>query len=101
MKTEQGFTTIELLITMIIFSILLGLAIPAFSNWLPKYRLRGAARDIYSNRQLAKMTAVKDRARCGVLFNVSGNSYQVISSGDDLTWESASGGPGGDDRILK
>ncbi len=100
-RGDRGFTVLELLITIIILSVLLGIAIPSFSSWLPKYRLRGAARDIYSNLQLAKMTAVKDRAQCGILFNVAGNSYQVISSGDNRTWESASGGPGGDDRILK
>ena len=51
MKREQGFTLIELMVTIIILSVLLGLAIPGFSSWLPKYRLRGAARDIYSNLQ--------------------------------------------------
>ncbi len=85
-RGDQGFTVLELLITIIILSVLLGIAIPSFSSWLPKYRLRGAARDIYSNLQLAKMTAVKDRARCGVFFNVAGNSYQVISSGPNLTF---------------
>ena len=84
MKREKGFTMIELLVVFIILSVLLGLAIPGFSSWFPKYRLRGAARDIYSNLQLAKMTAVKDRARCAVLFDVP-NSYRVvrISPGPD------------------
>lgn len=85
-RGDRGFTVLELLITIIILSVLLGIAIPSFSSWLPKYRLRGAARDIYSNLQLAKMTAVKDRARCGVFFNVAANSYQVISSGPNLTF---------------
>lgn len=70
---------IELLIAVIIFSGLLGLAIPGFSNWLPKNRLRGAARDIYSNFQLAKMTAVKDRVRCAVLFDVTNSNYRIVS----------------------
>jgi len=78
--------TLGTMALIIILSVLLGIAIPSFSSWLPKYRLRGAARDIYSNLQLAKMTAVKDRARCGVFFNVAGNSYQVISSGPNLTF---------------
>ena len=60
MKRDQGFTMLELLITIVILCVLLGLSIPGFSSWLPKYRLRGATRDIYSNLQLAKMTAVKD-----------------------------------------
>jgi type IV fimbrial biogenesis protein FimT len=101
MKREQGFTLIELMITIIILSVLLGLAIPGFSRWLPNYRLRGAARDIYSNLQYAKMTAVKDRAGCGVLFDVASSRYQVVSSGPNRTFESTSGSPGGDDVVLK
>ena len=101
MKREQGFTLLELMITIIILSVLLGLAIPGFSRWLPNYRLRGAARDIYSNLQYAKMTAVKDRAGCGVLFDVASSRYQVVSSGPNRTWESTSGSVGGDDVVLK
>ncbi|MGE5838513.1 MAG: Tfp pilus assembly protein FimT/FimU, partial [Deltaproteobacteria bacterium] len=49
MKREKGFTTIELAVSIVIICILLGLAIPGFSRWIPNYRLRGAARDVYSN----------------------------------------------------
>jgi prepilin-type N-terminal cleavage/methylation domain-containing protein len=91
MKREHGFTLMELMITIVILCILLGLAIPGFSSWLPKYRLRGAARDIYSNLQLAKMTAVKDRNRCKVLFDVANSRYQVssVSSGPNGTFGDA------------
>jgi type IV fimbrial biogenesis protein FimT len=80
MKKEYGFTLMELMIAIVILCVLLGLAIPSFSRWLPRYRLRGAARDVYSNLQLAKMTAIKDRARCGVLFDVGNHSYRVVKS---------------------
>ena len=100
-RGDRGFTLIELLVTIVIFSVLLGLAIPGFSSWLPRYRLKGAARDIYSNLQYAKMTAVKDRAGCGVLFDVANSKYLVISSGTNRTWESTSGVRAGDDVILK
>src|SRR4030042_6820378 len=86
MKREHGFTMLELLITIVILCILMGLAIPGFSSWLPKYRLRGAVRDIYSNLQYAKMVAVKDRARCGVLFDVANNQYRVVGSGTNRTF---------------
>src|SRR4030042_2536158 len=86
MKRDQGFTMLELLITIVILSVLLGLAIPGFSRWVPNYKPRGAARDIYSNLQLAKMTAVKDRARCGVLFDVTNSRYRVVDSGPNRTF---------------
>jgi prepilin-type N-terminal cleavage/methylation domain-containing protein len=85
MKREQGFTLLELMVTIIILCVLLGLAIPGFSRWIPNYRLRGATRDIYSNLQMAKMTAVRERVRCGILFDVPNNIYRVarISPGPD------------------
>jgi prepilin-type N-terminal cleavage/methylation domain-containing protein len=101
MKREKGFTLLELMVTIVILCILLGLAIPGFSRWVPNYRLRGAARDIYSNFQLAKLTAVRDRARCGVVFDVANGRYQVIRSGPNRTFESTSSAVGGDDVVLK
>ena len=101
MKREKGFTLLELMVTIVILCILLGLAIPGFSRWVPNYRLRGAARDLYSNFQLAKMTAVKDRARCGVLFDVANARYRVVSAGLNRTFESNSSTVGGDDVVLK
>jgi type IV fimbrial biogenesis protein FimT len=100
-RSVAGFTLIELMIAVVILCILLGLAIPGFSRWVPNYRLRGAARDLYSNFQLAKMTAVKDRARCGVLFDVANARYRVVSAGPNRTFESNSGAVAGDDVILK
>lgn len=101
MKKEQGFTLLELVITIVILSVLLGLAIPGFSRWIPNYRLRSAARDIYSNLQYAKMTAVKDRAGCGLLFDVTGSRYRVVSSGPNRNFESTSSSISGDDVVLK
>ncbi|MGD9076356.1 MAG: prepilin-type N-terminal cleavage/methylation domain-containing protein, partial [Desulfobacteraceae bacterium] len=58
-KKESGFSLIELLVIIVIIAILAAIAIPAFSAWLPNYRLRQAARDVYSNLQRAKVNAIK------------------------------------------
>jgi prepilin-type N-terminal cleavage/methylation domain-containing protein len=44
-KSASGFTMIEVLIVIVILAILMSIAIPGFSRWLPNYRLKGAARD--------------------------------------------------------
>ena len=86
MKKEKGFTMIELMITMVILGVLLGLAIPGFSRWLPNYRLRGATRDLYSTLQFTKSGAIKERAEWAVRFTGTG-SYEVWSSGSNRVWD--------------
>lgn len=78
-KGASGFTMIEVLVVIVILAILMAIAIPGFARWLPNYRLKGAARDFYSNVQLAKSLAIKDRANSVISF--SGNAYTVTRDG--------------------
>jgi type IV fimbrial biogenesis protein FimT len=55
------------------------MAIPGFAVWLPNYRLRQAARDIFSDFQLAKLTAIRNNAQCCVVFDIN----------DDQAWDYA------------
>ncbi|MBW1920097.1 MAG: GspH/FimT family pseudopilin [Deltaproteobacteria bacterium] len=68
-KTDQGFTLIELLVVIGILAILGAVAIPAFSNWIPNYRLKSAARDVVSNFQRTKLEAVRRNANVIISFN--------------------------------
>jgi len=77
-KSASGFTMIEVLIVIVILAILMSIAIPGFSRWLPNYRLKGAARELYSNLQLAKSGAIRDRADWAVEFP-GGNTYRVVA----------------------
>jgi prepilin-type N-terminal cleavage/methylation domain-containing protein len=71
----SGFTMIELIVTMAVFTILASVAIPVFSKWLPSYHLKTAARDVYSNIQMARLDAVKRNTACAV--NIVGNTYTI------------------------
>ncbi|UCF72744.1 MAG: GspH/FimT family pseudopilin [Deltaproteobacteria bacterium] len=92
MMRKDGFTIIELLVTLIILGILASIAIPGFSRLIPNYRLRSALRDVCSNFQLAKMTAVRRNRNCTVTFNqaIGGTTYNYavyVDSDKDLEYD--------------
>lgn len=89
---KDGFTLIELLVTMVVLAIVTGITIPVFARWLPDYRLRAAARDLYSNFQSAKMAAVRHNSNCAVTFNqaIGGTVYDYVvfvDSDNDLEYD--------------
>jgi Tfp pilus assembly protein FimT len=80
MKRAKGFTTIELVVIIVIMGILVTIAIPGFSRWLPNYRLRAATRDLFSNIQHGKLTAIKRHRTCAITFNqiIGGTTYDYV-----------------------
>lgn len=77
MRKNKGFTLVELVVTVAIVGLLITLSMPKIKEWLHGYRLKGAARDLYGNLQLAKMTAVKENQDCTVTFNTGTDQYSV------------------------
>lgn len=74
-RTNRGFTLIELMVTLAVAVILLALAVPSFNDFFDKARVRGAADQVASMLATARGEAVKlDR-------NVS-----VSASGTTAEW---------------
>jgi hypothetical protein len=48
--------------------------------------LKGAVRDLYTNLQLAKSAAIRDRGEWALKFDEDGKSYQVVSGGADRVY---------------
>jgi type IV fimbrial biogenesis protein FimT len=91
-KLLSGFTLIEVLMTIVVLAILAAVAVPGFSVWLPNYRLKAAARDMVSNFQLAKLTAVKRNTNCAITFNqaIGARTYDYVvyvDSDKDLEYD--------------
>jgi len=87
---KHGFTLIELLVTMVVLAIVTAITIPVFARWLPNYRLRAAARDVYSSMQLAKMGAMRNNSDWAIVFDPVANRYLVCSDrGADDSWSGA------------
>lgn len=74
---NRGFTLVELVVTLAIFGIMLAIALPSFLSYLPTMRLKGAARDISSTLQSARMEAVSRNTNCNVSFDINNKSYTV------------------------
>ena len=56
---RSGFTLIELMVTIAVLAILVTLAMPSFSDFFDRYRLRGAVDDVISVIANARAEAVK------------------------------------------
>lgn len=82
-KYEAGFTLLQLIIVVGILGILASIAIPQYSDWMPKYRLKSAAMDIYSNMQLARLMAIKsNKSYRLIFFATTGNGSYIVRRPD-------------------
>jgi type IV fimbrial biogenesis protein FimT len=91
MRSGKGFTLVELIISISIVSIAIAIAIPNIVAWRQNLEIAGAARDIYSYFQRAKIEAVKRRTYCTVTFTqdrmliyADTNKNLVQDSGEDI-----------------
>ena len=58
-KIQPGFTIIELLISLVVLSLLLGLGLPAFRAFLANSQTRNAADAVLNGLQLARAEAIR------------------------------------------
>jgi prepilin-type N-terminal cleavage/methylation domain-containing protein len=71
LKNRSGFTIIELIITLMVMGILAGISYPIITSWLPREKLKSAARDLVSDLQTAKSLAVEKNTTYTLLFDDS------------------------------
>lgn len=78
-KSEKGFSLIELLITIAIASSLSVIAILYIPGIVDSYRVRGAARQIYSDMQMARLGAIKGGRNWAVCFSPGNTNFTSYS----------------------
>ena len=100
---DKGFTLAEILVVVAIIGIMATIAAPNFSTWTADIRLKGAARELYSNMQMAKINAIKRNSDSAIVFDTTNNKYYFCDNpGVDTTWTGINDAIGtGDNTIVQ
>lgn len=73
----HGFTLLELLIVLVIFTLLVALIPPMFSGAVPGARLKGAARDLAIALRYARSQAITRNKEMAVQLNLKTSEYTI------------------------
>lgn len=79
-KQQLGFSLIEMMIAIVIVSLLFGLAIPSYKDWIQNTRIRTAAESIQNGIQKARSEALARNTL--VEFNLGNNSAWTVKCFD-------------------
>jgi type IV fimbrial biogenesis protein FimT len=80
---QQGFTMVEILITIAVMSILIAIGLPNFSIWIQNTQTRTAAESILNGLQLARGEAVRRNVTVKfVMGSQSDWAVSVVSTGE-------------------
>lgn len=84
---SAGFTLIELMLTVMVAAILLGIGVPSFTNIIRNNRLTTAANDLLRSTQLARSEAIKRQVPVVVCASADATAESPsCSDGDFSQW---------------
>lgn len=76
-KFQEGFTLIEMVVSMAVIGIVAAMAIPNFSKWKEKHEINGQAQKVYFDLMLARTTAIKNNNNVRVTFDTTAHTYKI------------------------
>ncbi|MFM7026515.1 MAG: GspH/FimT family pseudopilin [Limnohabitans sp.] len=62
-RMDEGFSLVEVLMTMALLVVLLGLAVPGVSTWRSRHELQSVAEDVWNSLMLARSQALVHQQR--------------------------------------
>jgi prepilin-type N-terminal cleavage/methylation domain-containing protein len=80
-RSNNGFTLIELMVTITIMAIIAMIAAPTLQEFVDKTRLKGATDRLYADMQFARSEAVKRNSSVSISFSTGSNWCYGISAG--------------------
>lgn len=78
MEKKNGFTLLELMVVIAVFSILSAIAIPNMIGWTANRRIQSAANELNAVFQLARQRALRENADVVVLIDLANDSCEVF-----------------------
>jgi type II secretory pathway pseudopilin PulG len=81
-RSQSGLTLCELIIVFALIACLIAMASPQMARVSSGYKLRGAAREVATDLQYARLMAVKENRAFQVIFYPQ--SYRVVRSGGSV-----------------
>jgi len=87
MKAKQtGFTLIELMFTIVVLAVLLGIGVPNFRDFIRNSRMTAAANDLLADLNLARSEAVKRRVPVTLCKSTDGTACDTDDESDFRRW---------------
>jgi type IV fimbrial biogenesis protein FimT len=78
----NGFTLIEILVSIAILGVLIAVALPSFSNTIKRYRISAIRDELTASLQMARSEAIKRRTQIIIARNTSNCIFDVPDSQD-------------------
>jgi prepilin-type N-terminal cleavage/methylation domain-containing protein len=88
-KQKRGFSLVELLIVMALIAVMLVIAGPRLVEQLPKWHMKGTARDVAAKFMMARLRAIQENNQYGVEFSFGDiDTYRLVKESSG-SWPAA------------